>query len=67
MEASRGLPAVTLHSLSPDIFTQELYYIDTDHAAVRLRQVVCTGQGFDGVRTGTQPMSLWGSKGMPQS
>lgn len=26
MEASGGLPAVTLHSLSPAIFTQELYY-----------------------------------------
>lgn len=67
MEASGGLPAVTLHSLSPDIFTQELYYIDTDPTAVRLRQAVCTGRGFDRVRTGTQPMSLWGSKGVPQS
>ncbi|KAF6302658.1 ankyrin repeat and BTB domain containing 1 [Rhinolophus ferrumequinum] len=31
MEASGGLPAVTLPSLSPDIFTHVLYYMYTDH------------------------------------
>nr|KAF6421600.1 ankyrin repeat and BTB domain containing 1 [Rousettus aegyptiacus] len=31
LEASGGLPAVTLHGLSPDIFTHVLYYIYSDH------------------------------------
>ncbi|ELK13089.1 Ankyrin repeat and BTB/POZ domain-containing protein 1 [Pteropus alecto] len=31
LEASGGLPAVTLHGLSPDIFTHVVYYIYSDH------------------------------------
>ncbi|KAF3828848.1 hypothetical protein GH733_003112 [Mirounga leonina] len=31
LEASGGLPAITLHGISPDIFTHVLYYIYSDH------------------------------------
>lgn len=56
LEASGGLPAITLHGISPDIFTHVLYYIYSDHTEVR-------GSGGPGalvwggvtVRTGPQP------------
>lgn len=35
LEASGGLPAITLHGISPDIFTHVLYYIYSDHTEVR--------------------------------
>ncbi|DAA16735.1 ankyrin repeat and BTB/POZ domain-containing protein 1 isoform X2 [Bos indicus x Bos taurus] len=31
LEASGGLPAVTLHSVSPEVFTHVLYYVYSDH------------------------------------
>ncbi|XP_070349169.1 ankyrin repeat and BTB/POZ domain-containing protein 1 isoform X1 [Equus asinus] len=31
LEASGGLPAITLHGISPDVFTHVLYYIYSDH------------------------------------
>ncbi|KAG8516966.1 Ankyrin repeat and BTB/POZ domain-containing protein 1 [Galemys pyrenaicus] len=31
LEASGGLPVITLHRISPDIFTHVLYYIYSDH------------------------------------
>lgn len=34
-EASGGLPAITLHGLSPHVFTHVLYYIYTNHTEVR--------------------------------
>ena len=35
LEASGGLPAVTLHSVSPEVFTHVLYYVYSDHTEVR--------------------------------
>lgn len=35
LEASGGLPAITLHGLSPHVFTHVLYYIYTNHTEVR--------------------------------
>ncbi|XP_014395787.1 PREDICTED: ankyrin repeat and BTB/POZ domain-containing protein 1 isoform X3 [Myotis brandtii] len=34
LEASGGLPAITLHGLSPHVFTHVLYYIYTNHTEV---------------------------------
>ncbi|KAF0879390.1 ABTB1 protein, partial [Crocuta crocuta] len=41
LEAPGGLPAVTLHGISPGIFSHVLYYIYSDHTEVR-------GSGGDG-------------------
>lgn len=35
LEASGGLPAITLHGLTPHVFTHVLYYIYTNHTEVR--------------------------------
>lgn len=70
MEASGGLPAITLHGLSPDIFTHVLYYIYSDHTEVHAG-AGCVywvgGWAMTVVRTSAQPMSLWGFKGVSSS
>lgn len=34
LEVSGGLPAITLHGISPEVFTHVLYYIYSDHTEV---------------------------------
>lgn len=68
LEASGGLPAITLHGISPDVFTHVLYYIYSDHTEVRGPGGPCAlGRAGMAVGTGPQPGSLRGLKGGARS
>lgn len=50
LEVSGGLPAITLHGISPELFTHVLYYIYSDHTEVG-PQVVPDGGASSSSRT----------------
>lgn len=43
LEVSGGLPAITLHGISPEVFTHVLYYIYSDHTEVGPQVVPAQG------------------------
>lgn len=71
LEASGGLPAITLHGLSPHVFTHVLYYIYTNHTEVRtgVGCVHCArGKGWGAQWSGqVHSPCHCGFKGLPRS
>uniref|UniRef100_A0A8C0TYR4 BTB domain-containing protein n=1 Tax=Canis lupus familiaris TaxID=9615 RepID=A0A8C0TYR4_CANLF len=65
LEASGGLLAITLHGISPDIFTHVLYYIYSDHTEVEpslSKQCVWLGCARRGPACPVSSLSLCPSK-----